>query len=329
MPTKIKGEDNLPILGWLMLGGKCRTCSLSISYRYPLVETWFGLLAAALFLFEAIGAASNLPYREVPEKTGIIYIIWGMDREVLSIYLFHFALLSSLATLALFKLDRNRVPILAGFFFVLASAIPPVLQPYFYPVAGHSFSLEPLQTTGLSLVVGATAGIVMGLITEWLTAQAGINKFPNKGFWLAVGITGMALGWQAMLSSVMIFSVIFFFSRFASGQFFLATGPLLGMYNVAVLLQICLWKSLAELPLWPGASSDPIRAVSGIVFAAGMLLASSHLIPTSDEPEEFEAPGYGEEVPEVVATFEAATIQMEAENVVEAETDSESQASHD
>ena len=40
--------DNVPIVSWLILGGRCRRCAKPISARYPLVEAATGLLAAAL-----------------------------------------------------------------------------------------------------------------------------------------------------------------------------------------------------------------------------------------------------------------------------------------
>ena len=40
--------DNIPIVSWLILGGRCRRCRKPISARYPLVEAATGLLAAAL-----------------------------------------------------------------------------------------------------------------------------------------------------------------------------------------------------------------------------------------------------------------------------------------
>lgn len=46
--TKIKAIHNIPILGWLMLKGKCANCHTDISPRYPIVEAITGILIAAL-----------------------------------------------------------------------------------------------------------------------------------------------------------------------------------------------------------------------------------------------------------------------------------------
>lgn len=40
----IKPYDNIPVLGWLLLRGKCRNCALPISPMYPLVEFSTGLI---------------------------------------------------------------------------------------------------------------------------------------------------------------------------------------------------------------------------------------------------------------------------------------------
>ena len=42
--------DNVPILSYLVLGGRCRTCRVHISGIYPAVEVLTGALAVALFL---------------------------------------------------------------------------------------------------------------------------------------------------------------------------------------------------------------------------------------------------------------------------------------
>lgn len=43
--TPLRWYDNVPIVSFLLLRGKCRTCRLPISWRYPLVELLNGLLA--------------------------------------------------------------------------------------------------------------------------------------------------------------------------------------------------------------------------------------------------------------------------------------------
>jgi leader peptidase (prepilin peptidase)/N-methyltransferase len=48
--TPIKPYDNVPVLGWLWLQGKCRSCALPISPMYPIIELLTGLLFAACYL---------------------------------------------------------------------------------------------------------------------------------------------------------------------------------------------------------------------------------------------------------------------------------------
>src|SRR5947209_112936 len=40
--------DNIPLLSWILLRGRCRRCGLAISVRYPLVELLMGILAVAV-----------------------------------------------------------------------------------------------------------------------------------------------------------------------------------------------------------------------------------------------------------------------------------------
>lgn len=59
---QITWHENIPLLSWLMLGGKCRGCSLPISLQYPLVELLVALGWVAAFrglgvTFEALRVA--------------------------------------------------------------------------------------------------------------------------------------------------------------------------------------------------------------------------------------------------------------------------------
>src|SRR5579864_3526349 len=62
----IAAYDNIPVLSWLMLGGKCRKCKASISPRYAAVE----LLTGALFV---------LSYISAPSMVRLIYQQWALD----------------------------------------------------------------------------------------------------------------------------------------------------------------------------------------------------------------------------------------------------------
>jgi leader peptidase (prepilin peptidase) / N-methyltransferase len=48
--TPVRPYDNVPVLSWLLLRGRCRACGELISVRYPLVEAGTGALCALVVL---------------------------------------------------------------------------------------------------------------------------------------------------------------------------------------------------------------------------------------------------------------------------------------
>ncbi len=48
--NQLRAYDNVPVLGWLWLRGRCRYCKSKISRRYPLVEAVTGLAFVLIFL---------------------------------------------------------------------------------------------------------------------------------------------------------------------------------------------------------------------------------------------------------------------------------------
>lgn len=66
--ARIPARDNVPVLGWLLVGGWCRSCRTPISMRYPAIEAANGLLywflaatrGASAATFVAMGLATAL-----------------------------------------------------------------------------------------------------------------------------------------------------------------------------------------------------------------------------------------------------------------------------
>jgi leader peptidase (prepilin peptidase)/N-methyltransferase len=79
--ARIKAYDNVPIVAWLWLRGKCRSCRAPIDARYPLVE-----LANALFylaIYQRTGATLTfLPVAALVSMT-IVLIYIDLDIQIL------------------------------------------------------------------------------------------------------------------------------------------------------------------------------------------------------------------------------------------------------
>ena len=56
---EVRPRDNIPVVSWLLLRGRCRDCGTGISIRYPLVEA--GTAAVFVVLTLAIGFEPDLP----------------------------------------------------------------------------------------------------------------------------------------------------------------------------------------------------------------------------------------------------------------------------
>lgn len=84
----VKPYDNIPILSWLLLRGRCRGCGEPISPRYPLVEALTGVLCAgavlahdsaagialgvALILIVVPAALIDLEHRVIPNRLTLL-----------------------------------------------------------------------------------------------------------------------------------------------------------------------------------------------------------------------------------------------------------------
>ena len=79
--SSIRARDNIPVISWLILRGRCRDCHVLIPKRYPLVE----LGCAALFVATAIkiGPKWDLPGQLVLVATLIALAIIDLEHLIL------------------------------------------------------------------------------------------------------------------------------------------------------------------------------------------------------------------------------------------------------
>lgn len=158
----VKPYDNVPVLAWIWLRGRCRACRAPISPRYPLVEAATGVLWAAVVLVT----------RDDPARTAL-----GL------------ALVTLLVPVTLIDLDVRLIPNrLTAPAAVVAVALGAALEPSFLPeqlIAGAAafsfFLLAALaRPGGMGLGDVKLAG-VMGL-------YLGAAVAPALGMALVAGV---------------------------------------------------------------------------------------------------------------------------------------------
>ena len=166
----IKFYDNVPVLSFLFLGGRCRACRAPISLKYPLVELATGLLTA-LFVFKWSGN----PYWLAASLLAVYVLI------IVSVVDFETMMISDAFSLALFVLGA------AGSYF----------NPYF-----QGGWVERLAQTGMGAAAGA--GCIWGLAL--LGKKIYQKEAVGEGDIFLMGGIGALCGWQGVLTTLIMAS---------------------------------------------------------------------------------------------------------------------------
>ncbi len=162
--TPLQWFDNIPLLSWLILKGRCRTCKEAISFRYWLVELLTGL---AFFFF---------------------YWHYGMQ-AVLWPYLI---MLSGFIVATFVDFEHRIIPdevsiggMIAG---LVCSLFVPQLHEVRTPFLGVGFSL-------LGILVGGGAIYLMGMIGDFVFKKETMGGGDVK----LMAMIGAFLGWKLAL----------------------------------------------------------------------------------------------------------------------------------
>ena len=133
--TPIWSRDNLPIIGWLMLRGRCRKCRLPISGRYPLVEALTALLGLVLFLGTVQVRGWGLASLQGEPVKWHFWLMNPAPVAALVWYFYLFWLMSVMMSAAWMDYDRKRLPLRLVMTTGIAALVIPLgvnqlLEPY-------------------------------------------------------------------------------------------------------------------------------------------------------------------------------------------------------
>jgi leader peptidase (prepilin peptidase)/N-methyltransferase len=273
----IRWRDNLPILGWVLLRGRCRDCGKPIAIRYPLVEA----MTATLFLIVAVEGfrqGSNLPQRFWPTVDGLSWRSLS-PAEAWGIVAYHLVLLTTLWTMTLIEYDGQRLPAQTALPAFLAGGILPLFWPHLRPVPAILVQGD-WPAGGIDGLAGLAVGLTLGFIA-WRLLRRGVQRRSGEPATPPAGVAAKRTnkgrgkknlanlpGAQRQVGDL-------------PGSLSLAVGPaLIGLFLgwQAALLVGGLSVSLHLLVLWLGDSRWPAlrRASPGIwlfLAALGWILA--------------------------------------------------------
>lgn len=183
----IRWYQNIPIVSWLALGGRCANCREPISPRYILVETLGGLLFLAAFTQWANPAMT--PYLPPLGMTEITFRTVPVEWLVAS----------GLVLGSFVDIDHQWIPdrvtiggILAG---IIASSLVPELQRETTRLGGLEWSL-----------IGAAVGFFGLWFTGWIFSKAFRKEALGFGDVKLVGAIGAFFGPAAVLFTLIVSS---------------------------------------------------------------------------------------------------------------------------
>jgi leader peptidase (prepilin peptidase) / N-methyltransferase len=196
--TPIKPYDNVPVLGWLWLRGRCRACGKPISPRYPIVEAVTGALCAACVLVFGADEDVWLPLVFVLLLVPITLI--DLDHHIIPNVLTLIGAVAAFVLVAVFQTDELTEHVIAalgagGFFLVAAIVYPAGMGMGDVKLAfvmGLFLGREVIPAIFAALVAGSIIG---ALVIARLGASEGRKKGIPFGPWLALGsLVGLFAG---------------------------------------------------------------------------------------------------------------------------------------
>jgi leader peptidase (prepilin peptidase)/N-methyltransferase len=188
----IRWFDNIPLVSYWVLRGRCRQCGARFSIRYFFIELLTGLSFAGLFYLEIVLNIHDLPFfvqnqNQWAIKNGMIpWQAWVF-------FLHHAILLSLLIACAACDLERREIPLSLTLFGTLIGLIGATLYPWPWPNNPNLPNMQPAP--GLQWWLADPNEIGRGLY-PWPLWGPPPGWMP-PGSWqlgLATGLVGVLVG---------------------------------------------------------------------------------------------------------------------------------------
>jgi leader peptidase (prepilin peptidase) / N-methyltransferase len=196
--SPIKPYDNIPVVSWLLLRGRCRSCGQSIAWRYPLVELSTALLLALTVVVVGTNQEVWLGLAFVLLLVPVTVI--DFDFRIIPNKLMLVGTVAAVAILVLTRPDDMPEHLIAaaaagGFLLVAAIAYPAGMGMGDVKLA-FVMGLFLGRDVGVALLAGLLAGSLVGIaIMARKGVAAGRKTYVPFGPFLALGgLVGLYAG---------------------------------------------------------------------------------------------------------------------------------------
>ena len=155
---RLRWYDNLPVIGWIKLGGRCRDCRQPISPRYPIIEALTGLLF--VFYYVMFFIVQDGPCPATRRLAGPIELDIRQHWPIFGLYLFA---LASLFSASLIDLEQFWIP----------QSIPMLMAGVgvvFHALAGRPAmpgSINVVHPVAGAMALGGAIGLAASLALKW------------------------------------------------------------------------------------------------------------------------------------------------------------------
>ena len=194
---RIRFYDNIPIISFLVLRGRCRSCGEPISWRYPFVELLNGLLYVWILYDYGITLESFVVMAFCSAMIVITFI--DIDHQIIP----------DVITLPGMLLGLILAPFLiSSSMFLGVSELNSSLSSLAHPLPFYLDRMLPDASPALTGFLNSLIGLLCGgaplLIIGWLWEKIRNIEAMGGGDVKLMGMIGSFLGWKGALLTIML-----------------------------------------------------------------------------------------------------------------------------